>query len=189
MGLACCMIIGSFCSLQGFLDCQIGCGLGIISGLSQLLTISYIQRDSVTPLLSIFFLLFLSYGIMFHFSPYTTDSMVFVINTLSCVMFPFDVADKLLRTKDPSYMHIPMHSLAFLSCLVWGLDYLVKGTTVLVIANLSGLLCEIVVFIAYLYAINSLDEGSPLVKFAQKWQKILYHIPCRALGFSPLIGE
>ena len=42
MGLACCMIIGSFCTLQGFIDCQIGCGLGIISGLSQLLTISYL---------------------------------------------------------------------------------------------------------------------------------------------------
>ncbi len=110
----------------------------------------------MTPAAAISILSAICYGIFFKFSPELTDSIVLIINTLSCVLFPFDIADKLLRTKDPGYMHLQMHFLAFLSCLIWGLDYLYKGTPVLVFANLSGLACEIVVFIAYLYSTNAI---------------------------------
>lgn len=62
-----------------------------------------------------------------------------------------------------------MHSLATASSFIWGLDYLLKGSTVMVLANFSGVACEIVVFIAYLYAIGTLGENSPLVAFARTW--------------------
>lgn len=75
-----------------------------------------------------------------------------------------------------------MHTLATLSSLIWGIDYLLKGATVMVIANFAGVACEIIVVIAYLYAIGSIGENHPLVSFAHAWQYVLYRLPSKIFG-------
>lgn len=182
MGLACCILIGSFCTVHGFFECQLGCGIGIVSCLACLFTMSYFRNEWTTPLATIAALSVLSYCIFNVFSPEVTDMLVLVINTLSCVLYPFDTADKLLTTKDTGFLHIQMHSLATFSSLIWGLDYLFRGATVMVLANFSGVACELIVFISYLYAIGTLHESSPLVSFARSWQYVLYHIPSKMLS-------
>lgn len=80
-----------------------------------------------------------------------------------------------------------MHTLAFLSGLVWGLDYYFKGSKILVFANFAGVACELIVFIAYLYSVGTFKETSPAVVFARKWQYFLYHVPSRV--FTPRKAE
>lgn len=116
------------------------------------------------------------------FPLWITDLLILVINTVSAVAGPFETTDNLLATKDPTFMHVQMHGLALLSCLIWGLDYIQKGTTIMVFANFAGLSCEIITFIAYFHTLGKLHPESGLLMFVDNWQKVFYRYPTSLIG-------
>lgn len=148
-GIACCMMIGCFCAIHGFLECYLSCGLGVISCTCCLVSICYFNKNYGLLVKTYGILLVICYCIVFVFSTEVTDMLILVINTVSSVAGAFETTDSLLKSRDPCFMHVQMHTLGFLSCLIWGLDYVVKGSTVMVFANAAGVSCEIVAFIAY----------------------------------------
>lgn len=157
------MMIGCFCAIHGFLECYLSCGLGVISCTCCLVSICYFNKNYGLLAKTYGILLVICYCIVFVFSTEVTDILILVINTVSSVAGAFETTDSLLKTRDPSFMHVQMHTLGFLSCLIWGLDYVVKGSTVMVFANAAGVSCEIVAFIAYQYALGKIEKDSPLI--------------------------
>jgi hypothetical protein len=148
------MLIGVFCASHGFVECYLSCFLGVISTTCSLAAIGYFKKDYGVLIKAYAILSVTCFCMIYVFPPAVTDLLILVINTFSAVAGAFETTDSLLATKDPSFMHVQMHTLAFLSCLIWGLDYWIKGSTVMVIANAAGFACEIVTFIAYYYALG-----------------------------------
>ena len=109
--------------------------------------------------------------------------MLLIINTLACVLNPLDTLDKLLRTKDPSYVNYPMHVLGSLNGVIWTLYHFKMHAFTLSTANFLGLACEAVMAIGCLYAHGSLGNKHPAVLFAKMWVNYFYNIPKHALGF------
>lgn len=103
--LACCMLIGTFCAMNNFVECYLGCGLGTVSCMATLFTICHFNRDYFTMSTTVSILLVFAYCILNVFPPDVTEMIILVINTMACVAGPFDTADKLLNTKDPNYLH------------------------------------------------------------------------------------
>jgi hypothetical protein len=61
------------------------------------------------------------------FSAGVTDLLMTLLNLLACVLMPLDQLDKVLATKDASYVSIPMNLLNAIACFVWGWYYLRVG--------------------------------------------------------------
>jgi len=99
-GLACCMLIGSFCSIHGFVECIISCIFGIISTTCCFASICYFKNNFMPLLKTYSILLGLSYCIVNVFPEKLTDFVILVINTFSCVAGPFETSENLLKTKD-----------------------------------------------------------------------------------------
>ena len=187
IGLACCMIIGSYCGVNGYDECVFSCYIGLTSVTITLFAMAYFKRDLVLPsTLAYVVFTFLSYGVIYLFSVEFTEILVFVINILTCVLFPFDIAEKLLKTRDPSYMHISMNVINVILGLLWGLDYYFKGAYHMAGCNFLCIFCQIIVLFAYLYSLNILDEKSLLIQFSKLWQYILYEIPCSLIGIKTI---
>ena len=57
------------------------------------------------------------------FSAGITDLIMIVLNLLACVLMALDQLDKVLATKDASFVSYLMNSLNAIACTVWGAYY------------------------------------------------------------------
>lgn len=73
------------------------------------------------------------------------------MNTLAAVLMPLDQLDKVLNTRDLSYVSYLMNSLNAISCLLWALYYQMAGAFQLALPNYAGLICSILLIPACMY--------------------------------------
>ena len=108
------------------------------------------------------------------------------MNTLACILMPLDQLDKVLETRDLSYVSYLMNSLNALSCLLWGLYYQLAGTIQLAVPNYAGFLCSIILIPACLYGSKTLKKDHWMVKISEISVNVLYRIPSKLLISSPV---
>ena len=70
----------------------------------------------------------LAYAVQHVFNDTITNVFMVSMNTLAAVLMPLDQIDKVLNTRDLSYVSYLMNSLNAISCLLWGLYYQLAGT-------------------------------------------------------------
>lgn len=166
MGITCTTTILSFCTIKDMTDCIISCYMFLVQGIVILLTIYSIKQDFKTFLFIMAFQVFMSYGVYHLFSHAFTDILMFILNTLSCVLFPLDTLDKLLKTKDIGYVNYLMHTLNSMNAVIWTFYHFNLNSYTLAAANFSGLLCSMIMVIGCLYALGTLNADHPAVRFA-----------------------
>ena len=183
MGLSCSTSIFAFCLMKDMTDCVISCSMFIAQGVLMLLVYSALNKMLITYFLILISQAILAYCVFYVFTIQVTDTVNFVLNTLSCVLMPLDQLDKLLKTKDLSFVSYIMNFLAGCNAIVWGFYHLYMGT-VLSIPNFAGLACTIVLLFGILFANGTLSENNPLVSLARLWAFLFFNLPKKLLGMS-----
>ncbi len=105
----------------------------------------------------------LAYAVQNVFNDTITNVFMVSMNTLAAVLMPLDQIDKVLNTRDLSYVSYLMNSLNAISCLLWGLYYQLAGTIQLAVPNYAGLLCSIILIPACLYGSKTLNKDHWMV--------------------------
>ena len=163
MGLCCSTTIISFCTMESLIDCQISCGMFIVQGII-ILSVMYSFKSDYTTLTIIFAsLLLLSYCVFNVFPRAFTDILMLALNTLSCVLMPLDILDKVLKTKDLSYVNYAMNTLGAINSVIWTTYHATLGSMFLAFANSTGFICEMFLGIGCLYANGTLEANHPYV--------------------------
>ena len=158
MGLTCSTVVGVFCNMNGLSDCVVSCWMFIVScGLSLLVYFALFKQMTAFVFIAILQLV-LAYAVQNILSETVTDVLMVAMNTLACVLMPLDQVDKVLATRDLSYVSYLMNFLNALSCLLWGLYYQLAGTIQLAVPNYAGLICSIILIPACLYGSKSLNK-------------------------------
>ena len=165
-------------------DCVTSCYMFLGQGFLILLTMYGLRNDFKTLALILASQVVLSYCVFHLFPLLFTDVLMFVLNTLSCVVMPLDILDKLLRTKDLSYVNFPMHILGTINSVIWTLYHYSLGSYFLAAANSTGFLCEMVLGIACLYSVGTIGPKHPGTQFARLWADALYNTPKALLGMG-----
>ena len=131
---------------------------------------------------------FLAYGVYKVFSDSFTNMLTMIINTLACVISPLDTLEKVLESKDLNYVNFFLHGLTVVNCIIWTLYHYFNGALPLALANALGLLCEVFLGFACLYAAGTLPRSHPFVKMTFKFTDLLYTRPKELVMSRMLVG-
>lgn len=104
------------------------CWMFIASCTLSLLVYSALFKQLTTFILILLLQFVLSYAVLYVLNDAVTNVLMVGMNTLAAVLMPLDQLDKVLATRDLSYVSYLMNSLNALSCLLWGLYYQLAGT-------------------------------------------------------------
>ena len=121
------------------------------------------------------------YSVRSLFSDAVTGAVTFSLNTLACVVMPLDTIEKVLQTKDLNYVNYFMHGLGVINGVIWTIYHQVNGSTKLAAANALGLLCEVFLGIACLYAKDILARDHPGVQATRLFADIFFVRPKQML--------
>lgn len=128
MGLTCSTVVGVFCQMNGLGDCVSSCWMFIASCTLSLLVYSALFKQLTTFILILLLQFVLAYAVLYVLNDAVTNVLMVGMNTLAAVLMPLDQLDKVLATRDLSYVSYLMNSLNAISCLLWGLYYQLAGT-------------------------------------------------------------
>jgi len=181
MGLSCSTVIGAFCHMKGLTDCVTSCGMYIFSCTLSLFVYMSLNKQPLTLIAMLGSQLLLGYLVFNVFSPSVTDIIMFLMNTLASVLMPLDQLDKVLQTRDLSYCSYLMNTLSAISCILWGLYYLLAGTYQLVVPNIAGLICTIFLIPACLLGEKKISQEHYAVKMSEGFVTIVYRMPIRMI--------
>ncbi len=175
MGFTCTSVIFSFCSLKRLDDCVTSTYMGFVSGGLTLLIMYWLKGELRTLAIIMTIEILLMYGVSNIFSDELSNTLTLFINTLACVVMPLDTLEKVLRTKNLGYVNYTMHGLGVVNGVIWTLYHFFNGVPSLALANFLGILCEIFVFIACLYASGYFPNPShPAVQLAATVAYLFY---------------
>lgn len=177
MGLTCSTVALVFCQMNGLGDCVTSCLMFIGSCSLSLLVYSFLYSQMTTLALIILLQFILGYAVQNVLSAQVTNIMMICMNTLASILMPLDQLDKLLATRDLSYVSYLMNSLNAVSCILWGMYYQLAGAPQLAVPNIAGLICSILLVPACLYGQKTWEKGHFMVKIAEISVNVLYRMP------------
>ena len=152
--------------------------MGFASGGLTLLVMYSLKRDYRTLITIAAIEIFLGYAVYRIFSDQVTNMLTMMINTLACVVMPLDTIEKVLRTKDLNYVNFFLHGLGIINGIIWTLYHYFNGAVPLAFANALGLLCEVFLGLACLYASGYFPSPRhPAVALTFKFVETFYARP------------
>jgi len=114
--------------MHGMTDSVMSCWMYISSSALTLITYMGLNKQFLTFAGIIVLQAALYHAVTNVFSAGITDLILIVLNLLACVLMALDQLDKVLATRDASFVSYLMNSLNAIACLVWGAYYQREGS-------------------------------------------------------------
>ena len=114
--------------MNGMADSVMSCWMYIGSCALTLITYMSLNKQFLTFTGITVLQVALYHAVTNIFSPGITDLIMIVLNLLACVLMALDQLDKVLDTKDASFVSYLMNSLNAIACTVWGAYYQREGS-------------------------------------------------------------